>query len=77
MFDGAKYEFCVATILAWLGSCDAAAEAQVREVVRQCGEVGGWPTRLGTMRLNLGLLLRPGAAILDEAISGSAALRLG
>jgi len=77
VFDGAKYEFYVATILAWLGSNDAAAEAQVREVVRQCGEVGGWPTRLGTMRLNIGLLAaRRGH--LDEAIShGSAALRLG
>ena len=77
VFDGTKYEFYVATILAWLGSNDAAAEAQVREVVRQCGEVGGWPTRLGAMRLNLGLLAaRRGH--LDEAIShGSAALRLG
>lgn len=76
VFDGAKSEFYVATILTWLGSNDAAAEAQVREVVRQCGEVGGWPTRLGTMRLNLGLLAaRRGH--LDEAIShGSAALRL-
>jgi hypothetical protein len=76
VFDGAKYEFYVATILTWLGSDDVAAEAQVREVVRQCGEVGGWPTRLGTMRLNLGLLAaRRGH--LDEAIShGSAALRL-
>ena len=77
VFDGAKYEFYVATILTWLGSDDAATEAHAREVVRQCSEVGGWPTRLGTMRLNLGLLAaRRGH--LDEAIShGSAALRLG
>jgi transcriptional regulator with XRE-family HTH domain len=75
-FDGAKYEFYVATILTWLGSDDAAAEAHAREVVRQCGEAGGWPTRLGTTRLNLGLLAaRRGD--LDEAIShGTAALRL-
>lgn len=77
MFDGAKYEFYVATILTWLGSDDAVTEAHAREVVRQCSKVGGWPTRLGTMRLNLGLLAaRRGH--LDEAIShGSAALRLG
>ena len=75
VFDGAKYEFYVATILTWLGSDDAATEAHAREVVRQCSEVGGWPTRLGTMRLNLGLLAaRRGD--LEEAIShGSAALR--
>jgi transcriptional regulator with XRE-family HTH domain len=77
VFDGAKYEFYVATILTWLGSDDAATEAHAREVVRQCSKVGGWPTRPGTMRLNLGLLAaRRGH--LDEAIShGSAALRLG
>ena len=76
VFDGAKYEFYVATILAWLGSDDAAAKAHAREVVWQCGEAGGWPTRLGTTRLNLGLLAaRRGD--LDEAIShGSGALRL-
>lgn len=47
VFDSAKYEFYVATILTWLGSDDAATEAHAREVVRQCSEVGGWPTRLG------------------------------
>jgi transcriptional regulator with XRE-family HTH domain len=77
VFDGAKYEFYVATMLTWLGNDDAVTEAHAREVVRQCSKVGGWPTRLGTMRLNLGLLAaRRGH--LDEAIShGSAALRLG
>ncbi len=76
VFDGAKYEFYVATILTWLGSDDAAAEAHAREVVRQCGEAGGWPTRLGTTLLNLGLLaVRRGD--LEEAIShGPAALRV-
>jgi hypothetical protein len=52
-------------------------EAQMREVVRPCGEVGGWPTRLGTTRLNPGrLAARRGHR--DEAVSlSSAALRLG
>jgi len=70
VFDSAKYEFYVATILTWLGSDDAAAEAHAREVVRQCGEAGGWPTRLDATRLNLGLLAaRRGD--LDNAISHS------
>jgi transcriptional regulator with XRE-family HTH domain len=76
VFDGAKYEFYVATILTWLGNDDAAAGEHAREVVRQCEEAGGWPTRIGTTRLNLGLIAaRHGD--LDEAVShGTAALRL-
>jgi hypothetical protein len=43
--DGARYEFYVATILTWLGSDDAAAEAHAREVVRQCGKTWrSWST---------------------------------
>ncbi|MGH3159271.1 MAG: hypothetical protein ACRDNF_22230, partial [Streptosporangiaceae bacterium] len=62
--------------LTWLGSDDAAAEEHAREVVRQCQQASGWPTRLGTTRVNLGLLAgRRGD--LDEAVShGTAALRL-
>jgi transcriptional regulator with XRE-family HTH domain len=76
VFDGAKYEFYVATILTWLGGDGGAAEEHAREVVRQCEKAGGWPTRLGTTRVNLGLLAaRRGD--LDEAVShGTAALRL-
>lgn len=76
VFDGAKYEFYVATILAWLGGDDAATEAHAREVVRQCSEAGGWPTRLGTMRLNLGLLAARRGDLEGVNSHGSAALRL-
>ncbi len=75
VFDRGKYEFYVATILTWLGD-DATAGEHAREVVRQCAAAGGWPTRLGTTLVNLGLLAgRRGD--LDEAVShGAAALSL-
>jgi transcriptional regulator with XRE-family HTH domain len=75
VFDASKYEFYVATILTWLGD-DAVAEEHAREVVRRCEEAGGWPTRLGTTLVNLGLIAgRRGD--LDEAVGyGAAALQL-
>jgi transcriptional regulator with XRE-family HTH domain len=75
VFDRAKYEFYVATVLTWLGD-DAVAEEHAREVVRQCEAAGGWPTRLGTTLVNLGLIAsRRGD--LDEAVSdGMTALGL-
>jgi transcriptional regulator with XRE-family HTH domain len=75
VFDVGKYEFYVATILTWLGD-DAVAEEHAREVVWRCEEAGGWPTRLGTTLVNLGLIAgRRGD--LDEAVGyGAVALRL-
>ena len=75
VFDRGKYEFYVATILTWLGD-DATAAEHAREVVRQCEAAGGWPTRLGTTLINLGVLAgRRGD--LDEAVScGATALCL-
>jgi transcriptional regulator with XRE-family HTH domain len=75
VFDRGKYEFYVATILTWLGD-DATAREHACEVVRQCEAAGGWPTRLGTTLVNLGVIAgRHGD--LDEAVSrGAAALRL-
>jgi transcriptional regulator with XRE-family HTH domain len=75
VFDHGKYEFYVATILTWLGD-DATAAEHAEEVVRQCEAAGGWPTRLSTTLVNLGMLAgRRGD--LDEAVShGTAALGL-
>jgi transcriptional regulator with XRE-family HTH domain len=75
VFDHGKFEFYVATILTWLGD-DATAREHAEEVVRQCEAAGGWPTRLSTTLVNLGMLAgRHGD--LDEAVShGIAALRL-
>ncbi len=52
------------------------AEEHAREVVRRCEQAGGWPTRLGTTLLNLGLIAgRRGD--LDEAVGyGTTALHL-
>jgi Helix-turn-helix domain len=75
VFDRGKYEFYVATILTWLGD-DATAAEHAREVVRQCEAAGGWPTRLGTTLVNLGVLAGR-RSDLDEAVShGTAALQL-
>jgi transcriptional regulator with XRE-family HTH domain len=75
VFDAAKYEFYVATILTWLGD-DAVAAEHAREVVRRCEQAGGWPTRLGTTLVNLGLIAGRGGD-LDEAVGyGTAALHL-
>jgi hypothetical protein len=41
VFDRYKYEFYIATIYTWLGSDDAAAEENAREVVARCHEPGG------------------------------------
>jgi transcriptional regulator with XRE-family HTH domain len=80
VFDRDKYEFYTATIYTWLGTDDAAAAENAREVVARClGPDGAvrWPTRLSTTLINLGQIAgRRGD--LDEAVGlGSAALRCG
>jgi tetratricopeptide (TPR) repeat protein len=80
VFDRDKYEFYTASIYTWLGTDDAAAEENAREVVARChGRDGSvtWPTRLSTTLVNLGQIAgRRGD--LDEAVSlGESALRCG
>jgi transcriptional regulator with XRE-family HTH domain len=80
VFDRDKYEFYTATIYTWLGTDDAAAEENAREVVARCHGPGGaiiWPTRLSTTLVNLGQIAgRRGD--LDEAVGlGEASLRCG
>ena len=79
VFDGSKYEFYVATILTWLGSDDAVAEEYAREVVAQCQDTDGgilWPTRLGTTRLNLGLIATRRGDLEEVVANAEAALSL-
>jgi transcriptional regulator with XRE-family HTH domain len=80
VFDRDKYEFYTATIYTWLGTDDAAAEENAREVVARCHGPGGtviWPTRLSTTLVNLGQIAgRRGD--LDEAVGlGRESLRCG
>ncbi len=80
VFDRNKYEFYTATVLTWLGTDDAAAEENAREVVARCTGTGGvvrWPTRLSTTLINLAQIAgRRGD--LDEAVSlGEEALNCG
>jgi len=80
VFDRDKFEFYTATIYTWLGTDDAAAEENAREVVARCHGPGGaiiWPTRLSTTLVNLGQIAgRRGD--LDEAVGlGEASLRCG
>jgi hypothetical protein len=80
VFDRDKYEFYTATIYTWLGTDDAAAEENAREVVARCHGPGGviiWPTRLSTTLVNLAQIAgRHGD--LDEAVGlGEASLRCG
>ncbi len=80
VFDRDKYEFYTATVYTWLGTDDAAAEENAREVVARCHGPGGviiWPTRLSTTLVNLGQIAgRRGD--LDEAVAlGGESLRCG
>jgi transcriptional regulator with XRE-family HTH domain len=80
VFDRDKYEFYAATIYTWLGTDDAAAAENAREVAARCHGPGGvirWPTRLSTTLVNLGQIAgRHGD--LDEAVGlGESALRCG
>jgi transcriptional regulator with XRE-family HTH domain len=80
VFDRDKYEFYTATVYTWLGTDDAAAEENAREVVARCHGPGGviiWPTRLSTTLVNLGQIAgRRGD--LDEAVAmGAESLRCG
>jgi hypothetical protein len=80
VFDRDKYEFYTATVYTWLGSDDAAAAENAREVVARCYGPGGvvrWPTRLSTTLVNLGQIAgRRGD--LDEAVAlGESALSCG
>jgi transcriptional regulator with XRE-family HTH domain len=80
VFDRDKFEFYAATVYTWLGTDDAAAEENAREVVARCHGPGGviiWPTRLSTTLVNLGQIAgRRGD--LDEAVSlGADSLRCG
>ena len=76
VFDVGKYEFYVGTVLTWLGSDDAAAEAHARHVVTGCDRNGSvrWPMRLAISELDLAVIAaRRGD--LDEAVSlGTSAL---
>ncbi len=80
VFDGDKFEFYTATVYTWLGTDDAAAEENAREVVARCHGPGGvivWPTRLSTTLVNLGQIAgRRGD--LDETVGlGEESLRCG
>jgi len=80
VFDRDKFEFYTATVHTWLGTDDAAAEENAREVVARCHGPGGviiWPTRLSTTLVNLGQIAgRRGD--LDEAVGlGAESLRCG
>ena len=80
VFDRDKYEFYTATVYTWLGTDDAAAEENAREVVARCHGPGGaiiWPTRLSTTLVNLGQIAgRRGD--LDQAVAlGAESLRCG
>jgi len=80
VFDRDKYEFYTATVYTWLGTDDAAAEENAREVVARCHGPDGvilWPTRLSTTLVNLGQIAgRRGD--LDEAVAlGAESLRCG
>lgn len=80
VFDRDKFEFYTATVYTWLGTDDAAAEENAREVVARCHGPGGvitWPTRLSTTLVNLGQIAgRRGD--LDEAVSlGAESLHCG
>jgi transcriptional regulator with XRE-family HTH domain len=80
VFDRDKFEFYTATVYTWLGTDDAAAEENAREVVARCygpGRVIVWPTRLSTTLVNLGQIAgRRGD--LDEAVGlGEESLRCG
>lgn len=71
VFDRDKFEFYAATVYTWLGTDDAAAEENAREVIARCHGPGGvviWPTRLSTTLVNLGQIAgRRGD--LDEAVA--------
>jgi len=80
VFDRDKFEFYTATIYTWLGTDDAAAEENAREVLARCHDAEGavrWPTRLSTTLVNLGQIAgRRGD--LDEAVAlGIQALHCG
>lgn len=80
VFDRDKYEFYTATVYTWLGTDDAAAGENAREVVARCHGPGGaiiWPTRLSTTLVNLGQIAgRRGD--LDQAVAmGAESLRCG
>jgi hypothetical protein len=80
VFDRDKYEFYTATVYTWLGTDDAAAAENAREVVARCYGPGGavrWPTRLSTTLVNLGQIAGRNGD-LDEAVSlGEDSLRCG
>jgi hypothetical protein len=72
--------WCAATVYTWLGTDDATAEENAREVVARCHGLGSaviWPTRLSTTLVNLGQIAgRRGD--LDEAVGlGQESLRCG
>jgi transcriptional regulator with XRE-family HTH domain len=80
VFDRDKFEFYTASVYTWLGTDDAAAAENAREVVARCHGPGGvivWPTRLSTTLVNLGQIAgRRGD--LDEAVGlGGESLRCG
>ncbi|HEY5989619.1 MAG TPA: hypothetical protein VIV12_25045, partial [Streptosporangiaceae bacterium] len=80
VFDRDKYEFYTATIYTWLGTDDAAAVENAREVVARCYGPGGvvrWPTRLSTMLVNLGQIAGRRGDLDEAAGVGTAALHCG
>ena len=80
VFDRDKYEFYTATVYTWLGTDDAAAGENAREVVARCHGPGGaiiWPTRLSTTLVNLGQIAGR-RSDLDQAVAmGAESLRCG
>lgn len=66
VYDPNKAPSYFATTLAWLG--DRAAEDYAREVIARLSGVNGWPRRVASARLDLGLILLT-AGQYDEAAS--------
>lgn len=54
-YDPNKAPSYFATTLAWLG--DSAAEAFAREIITRLASVDGWPRRVASAKLDLGLIL--------------------
>ena len=80
VFDRDKYEFYTATVYTWLGTDDAAAEENAREVVARCHGPGGviiWPTRLSTTLVNLGQIAGRRGDLDEAVVLGAESLRCG
>lgn len=76
MFDAAKFEFYVATVLTWLGTDDQAAGEHARWVIAECqrGDRIRWPMRLAISHVDLAIITARHGELDDAVALGSAAL---